>query len=219
MSGVRAHGSRAFTLIELLVSISILFTLVAVAAPALSGARGASQRVVCLSNLRQVGASAYHYMDGEGDGVLPASPSVYTARPEERARALRGELLLGLLAESLGGPSIADGNGGFARKQPQMCPADGEFGPEYGFSYDYRAGLFMEEPISMRVTPEMARRVTAFYLDGKRIGSRAAAPRLPALFDDVWSFHRSAPPGTLGSNVVYFDGSAGWSLTPIPPTY
>lgn len=210
---------RAFTLIELLISISIVFTLISIGAPALSSARATSQRTMCLSNLHQVGLAVHLYMDGEGRGVMPASPSIYSARPEERARALRGELLLDLLAESLAGPACSDGNGGFARKQPQMCPADRVFAPTWGFSYDYAAGLFMEEPVSMWVTPEMARRTTAFYMDGERIDSRLAASKQPALFTDARAFHRAAPPGTLGINAISFDGSAGWSLAPVLSAY
>ncbi len=52
---------RGFTLIELLVVISIIALLISILLPALGNARKASQAVVCLSNLRQVGIGVSLY--------------------------------------------------------------------------------------------------------------------------------------------------------------
>lgn len=213
------HRGRGFALVEAMLVLSLVFTLITIAAPILANARATSQRSVCLSNLRQLAAATHLYMDIENKSVLPASPSVHAARPDERMRAYRGELLLDQLADYIGGPSLPDGEGGFARKLPHACPSDKTDAPSIGFSYDYHAGLHMEEPLTMRVTPAMARRVTMSYMGGERIASRTSPPRLPRLFDDIGPYHRSAPPGTQGINAVYFDTSAGWSKVPVHVEY
>ncbi len=65
-----AHG---FTLIELLVVVAIIAVLVAILLPALSSARERAKRVVCMSNLRQIGMSERYYMDENNGYVTPAT--------------------------------------------------------------------------------------------------------------------------------------------------
>jgi len=60
-------------LLELLVVISIVAILCALLAPALSSAREASRRTVCLSNLRQIGVAIHTYAD-DHSGKIPYGP-------------------------------------------------------------------------------------------------------------------------------------------------
>jgi prepilin-type N-terminal cleavage/methylation domain-containing protein len=60
---------RGFTLVELLVVIGIIALLIAILMPALSKAREASQKTVCLSNLRQLGTAMQLYATEFKDAI------------------------------------------------------------------------------------------------------------------------------------------------------
>lgn len=49
------RNRKAFTLVELLVMLAIIAVLIALRLPTLNPAREAARRVVCMSNLRQIG--------------------------------------------------------------------------------------------------------------------------------------------------------------------
>lgn len=63
---------RAFTIIDLLVSISVIAVLIGILLPSLSAVNETARRVVCQSNVRQLGLGVVMYANDYG-GYLPPS--------------------------------------------------------------------------------------------------------------------------------------------------
>ncbi|MFC1781854.1 type II secretion system protein [Planctomycetota bacterium] len=66
------NRAKGFTLVELLVVISVIAILMAVLMPALSRAREAGKRAVCLSNLKQLQLAWDLYADDNGGKICGA---------------------------------------------------------------------------------------------------------------------------------------------------
>ncbi len=64
---------KGFTLIELLVVIAVIALLIAILIPVLNIARERGQRVVCLSNLRQLTLAWVAYADDHDGNIVPGS--------------------------------------------------------------------------------------------------------------------------------------------------
>ncbi|MGE4286766.1 MAG: type II secretion system protein [Phycisphaerae bacterium] len=80
---------RAFTLIELLVVISIIAMLMAILMPALSKAREAAKRTICITNVRQTGVGIASYAANYKDKLIPILEVSTTLRPLYETRAYK----------------------------------------------------------------------------------------------------------------------------------
>jgi prepilin-type processing-associated H-X9-DG protein len=75
MTPARPSNSTAFTLVELLVSIAVMALLVSILLPSLSNARAQARRIVCGSNLRQMGLAFQMYAGDHGGRCMPLAYS------------------------------------------------------------------------------------------------------------------------------------------------
>ena len=73
---MKRASSNGFTLVELLVVVGIIGVLVSLLLPALSKARSAAQRTVCLSNVRQISQGLVMYANANKGRFPPSAPTL-----------------------------------------------------------------------------------------------------------------------------------------------
>lgn len=78
----RVSAARGFSLLDVLVTMAVISVLMALLLPSLAKVNETARRVVCQSNVRQVGLGVLMYAD-DWNGQLP--PSMYLARGTARA--------------------------------------------------------------------------------------------------------------------------------------
>lgn len=67
------RGRRAFTIVDVLVSIAVIMVLISLMMPALTKATETAHRVVCSSNVRQIGIGMLMYADANKDQIPPTT--------------------------------------------------------------------------------------------------------------------------------------------------
>lgn len=68
----RSRAQRGFSLVDILVSIAVMATLISILLPSVSRVRENARRVICQSNLKQIGLGITMYAD-DLFGLIPAS--------------------------------------------------------------------------------------------------------------------------------------------------
>ncbi|GIW74283.1 MAG: hypothetical protein KatS3mg103_0805 [Phycisphaerales bacterium] len=69
----RPRAGRGFTIIDVLVSVAVIMVLISLMLPALTKATETAHRVICSSNVRQIGIGVLMYADANQDQIPPTT--------------------------------------------------------------------------------------------------------------------------------------------------
>ncbi len=187
------NRNKAFTLIELLVVISIIAVIIAILLPALSSARDAATRVICLSNVRQAGAATMLYTE-DNEAYYP--PGNYFNYPFAAPVAAPNEYFGNLVIDYAG--KIAETF--YCPFKPYELPASNQF---FVGGTDYWTGYYYFGNYSRDATAPLA---TTRALDGVPYPETTYDVDRTKIFQD-WTdslgINHDAP------NSFYTDGSGG----------
>jgi len=135
---------KAFTLVELLVVIGIIAMLIAILLPALNRAKEAANRVVCGSNLRQLGLVFRNYQS-DNKGFLPCAGHDPGCLSPNRAWIFWWE------KDQYTGALITPYLTKNAAKKLLICPSDPQGVRPYPYSYIVNSQVFLRW--SQQATP------------------------------------------------------------------
>lgn len=229
-----SKNNKGFTLIELLVVVSVIALLLSIMLPALGKVRSQGERILCLSNMRQMHLASVNY-NNTYDGYYPISSytkirddgySVYCWDFTKEERDGSAEITAGLLWD---GETVED-----VHQCPSYEGGDDYFGSPYtGYNYNtsylghgqgesinrskYRGevqqGVYQPIVMPAKVQQVLRPGNCALFGDGQREGGTNKFMRSPFRWaGDYEASYRVA--GTQGyrhngqTNVIWADGHA-----------
>jgi prepilin-type N-terminal cleavage/methylation domain-containing protein/prepilin-type processing-associated H-X9-DG protein len=147
-------SQKAFTLVELLVVIAIIALLLSILMPSLRKARDSAMKIVCKSNMKQIGISSNVFAADHG-GIIPTYAGLPTTAPANSKISSLWYCWIGLLDQTIIGKPLDElkiykNTGGYNQKI-WWCPADrisrkSKFPTYSSVSYGLNAALYTLSP-------------------------------------------------------------------------